>query len=111
MSAHTAHAAAADAIRAVELRRSRLSSAIVRRMLSGRADDGFDGLHDGRLGLLQAESLDLIGGRGEQLGIDKGIVALAVIIAADPDCDIPRIRDLEEDVLIAGNFGDVDRDL
>src|SRR5262249_32612992 len=82
-----------------------------RRLLLGPAEDRFDGVHDGLLRLQPAVARDLLHVRGQFLGIDERVVALAVIVAAQPDRDVLGIGNLVERELVTGDLGAVDRRL
>src|SRR5229473_2640447 len=74
-------------------------------------EDGLDGLHDRDLRLHPAESLNLVDRRLQLLRIDERVVALSVIVAAEPQRDVVRIGDLVKHELVARDLRDVDRDL
>ena len=47
----------------------------------------------------------------EHLGIDDGVITLAVVVAAEPNSDVPRIGHLIEIELVARDLRHVDRHL
>src|SRR5262245_47993915 len=75
------------------------------------SDDGFDRWHQRRIVVLEAEAFHLVSVSVQLLGVDHGVPALAVKIAAEPSGNQLRVRHLVLDELIAGNLGKIDHDL
>src|SRR5215475_7527481 len=67
-----------------------------------RTDQFLDGVHHGALIAVQALLFDLRRKVLESLDVNDGVVVLCVVVAAEPQRDIVRIR-LQEDQLLAGD--------
>jgi hypothetical protein len=75
------------------------------------AEQRFDGLHDQRLRISTAIRLQLSRIRDEALRLESRITALAVVVAAQPDRDVLRTRNLVSPQLLACDLCYIERHL
>src|SRR6516162_11022688 len=68
-------------------------------------------LHDGGLRIKLAVFHHFSRALPELLGVEDGVVPLAVVIPAQPHCDVTWISYREKNVLLAGDLRDIDGDL
>jgi hypothetical protein len=70
-------------------------------------------LHDRQIRIRSQDAFasQLFGIVLEPLRLKDGAAVLSMIVAAEPDIDISRVRHTEGEVLLASNLGDLNRDL
>jgi hypothetical protein len=79
--------------------------------LIARSYDRLDRLHERRVWIIDAVSLNLVSVFVQLLRVDHGVPALTVMVAVQPDGDIFWAGDFISGKLPARHFCDVDRDL
>jgi hypothetical protein len=94
------------------LRRLRRASAS-RARLFAQSKHLLNDLHDRQIRIRSQDAFasQLFGIVLEPLRLKDGAAVLSMIVAAEPDIDISRVRHTEGEVLLASNLGDLNRDL
>ena len=81
--------------------------------LFASSNNFFENLHYWQIRILPVEAfgLHLVGNFFKPMGFKKSVALFSMIITAKPGTNVFRIRHLKTHILVASNFGNVDRDL